>query len=311
MSGVVTLGETMGLFAAGGQGTAGDQFRLRIGGAESNVAIGLVRLGVPATWIGRVGADVAGDLITRELRAEGVQARSIVDASAPTGLMVKTRPYGSVTRVDYHRRGSAGSLLRSVDVDADLVRAADLLHITGITPALSASASAAVDYAVEVAVEAGIRISFDVNHRARLWADASYRDVYRRLAARADVLFAGDDEAGLLVSGLTPESLARGLADLGPAQVVIKRGAAGCVALIDGKLFEVPAIPVTAVDTVGAGDAFAAGYLAELLAGLAPAERLATATRAGAFACLGHGDWESLPGRADLELTGNGDPVVR
>ena len=311
MTGVVTLGETMGLFAAAGQGTAGDQFRLRIGGAESNVAIGLVRLGVAATWIGRVGADIAGDLVLRELRAEAVGARAIIDPSAPTGLMVKTRPYGSVTRVDYHRRASAGSLLGPEDVDADLVRAADLLHITGITPALSPSAAAAVDYAVEIAVGAGIRISFDVNHRARLWADDSYGDVYRRLAARADVLFAGDDEAALLVSGSTPAEQARRLADLGPAQVVIKRGAAGSVALIDGELFEVPAVPVTAVDTVGAGDAFAAGYLAELIAGLAPAARLATATRAGAFACLGHGDWESLPRRADLELAGTIDPVVR
>lgn len=311
MSGVVTLGETMGLFAAGGRGGAGDAFTLRIGGAESNVAIGLVRLGIPAAWIGRVGADVAGDLVARELRAEGVQYRRVTDTSAPTGLMVKTRPYGTTTRVDYHRRGSAGSMLAPEDVDADLVRAADLLHITGITPALSSSAAAAVDFAVDVAVSAGIRISFDVNHRARLWSDGSYRDVYRRLAAHADVLFAGDDEAALLVDGSTPEALARGLADLGPTQVVIKLGAAGSVSLIDGDLFDVPAVPIAAVDTVGAGDAFAAGYLAELLAGLPPAERLATATRAGAFACLGHGDWESLPHRADLDLTGDGDPVLR
>ena len=311
MTGVVTLGETMGLFSAGGQGTAGDQFQLRIGGAESNVAIGLVRLGVGATWIGRVGADVAGDLVLRELRAEAVEARAIIDPSAPTGLMVKTRPYGSVTRVDYHRRGSAGSLLGPADVDAELVRESDLLHITGITPALSPSAAAAIDYAVDVAVAAGIPVSFDVNHRAKLWSGREAAAVYRRLAARADVLFAGEDEGALLVDGSTPQELALRIADLGPAQVVIKRGAAGSVALIDGELFEVPAVPVAAVDTVGAGDAFAAGYLAELIAGLAPAERLATATRAGAFACLGHGDWESLPRRADLDLPGTIDPVLR
>lgn len=307
---VVTLGETMGLFTATDAGAR--DFRLGIGGAESNVAIGVVRLGGTATWMGRVGSDAAGDLVRRELRAEGVDARTVLDPGAPTGLMVKRRGAGGGTRVDYHRRGSAGSRLSPDDLDLDVIRAAGILHVTGITPALSASAAATVDAAIETARDAGVPVSFDVNHRERLWPGAEAAPVYRRLTARADVLLAGEDEARLLVEGDSPVELVRALAALGPATVLLKRGAAGCLALVDGDLLEVAAVPVEVVDTVGAGDAYAAGYLAELLAGVTPAERLRTAVRAGAFACLGPGDWESLPRRDELDALDPGaDPVRR
>ena len=101
------------------------------------------------------------------------------------------------------------------------------------------------------------------------------------------------------------------IAALGPTEVIIKLGADGCHALIDGRELRMPAIPITPIDTVGAGDAFVAGYLAELLADATPEARLATAVHAGAFACLGPGDWESLPTRDDLRGTAGSDPVAR
>ena len=108
-----------------------------------------------------------------------------------------------------------------------------------------------------------------------------------------------------------PLHLARAIAELGPSQVIVKLGASGCAAVIDGEELRVAAIPIIPLDTVGAGDAFVAGYLHELLNGSTPAARLETAVRAGAFACLGPGDWESLPTRADLALLDASDPVVR
>ena len=313
MTGVVTLGETMGLFAATSPGALAhvDGFRLAIGGAESNVAIGLARLGTPARWIGRVGADELGDLVRRELRAEGVDVVARTDPEAATGLMIKSARTPTLTRVRYYRAGSAGSRLSPDDIDAELIRGADVLHVTGITPALSASAAAAVDLALDLAEDAGIPVSFDVNHRSALWDVDRAAPVYRAIAARASIVFAGLDEAALLADGGTAGDLARGIAEHGPTQVVVKLGADGCHALIDGTEFDVPAIPVTPVDTVGAGDAFVAGYLAELLRGAEPLSRLAIAVRAGAFACLGPGDWESLPTRDDLRLLESGDPVAR
>ncbi|MGB3909925.1 MAG: sugar kinase [Pseudolysinimonas sp.] len=310
---VVTLGETMGLLRATSIGSLEhvSDFALHIGGAESNVAIGVARLGRPAVWIGRVGDDGIGRRVLRELRAEGVTVDAVVDPSARTGLMLKETPRSGSTRVLYYRAASAGSRLDVADVDLVAIAPAGVLHVTGITLALSASAEAAVFAAVDAAAAAGVPVSFDVNHRAALWADRDPRDLYRRVAERATVVFAGADEAELLVGAGSPEELAAGIADLGPAQAIVKLGEDGCVASIDGEAFSIPAEKITPLDTVGAGDAFVAGYLVALLDGLAPADRLQQGTRCGAFACLGPGDWESLPRRADLDAFDSGDPVIR
>jgi 2-dehydro-3-deoxygluconokinase len=312
--GVVTLGETMGLFTAteGGSLAQATGFRLSIGGAESNVAIGLARLGTPVTWIGRVGHDELGDRIRRELRAEGVTTSPVIDSAARTGLMLKSHPTPDRTRVAFYRAGSAGSRLSPEDVDARVIESADLLHVTGIAPALSASAASAVERAIELAVDAGVPVSFDVNHRSSLWSAADAAPVYRRIAARASIVFAGVEEARMLVGGEDPMDLAKELALLGPTQAIVKLGSDGCVASIGGTVHRADAIPVNAVDTIGAGDAFVAGYLSGLLIGSGPATRLATAVRCGAFACLGPGDWESFPTRDDLELLSHdADPVSR
>ena len=313
MSGVVTLGETMGLFAATAVGSLShvDAFRLGIGGAESNVAIGLARLGARATWIGRVGADEVGGLVRRELLAEGVDARVLVDDTAPTGIMVKSRRTASHSRVLYYRAGSAGSRLAASDLDEASIRDADILHVTGITPALSPTAAAAIDHAIDVAGNAGVPVSFDVNHRSALWSSERAGEVYRSIAARATIVFAGIDEARMLCAGESAVDLCEGIASLGATEVIVKLGSDGCTALIDGSSLHLPAVPVEVVDTVGAGDAFVAGYLAERLVGADALARLTTGVRAGAFACLGLGDWESLPTRADLETLTGHDPVAR
>jgi 2-dehydro-3-deoxygluconokinase len=317
--GVVTFGETMALFRStslGGLEQVSD-FQLGIGGAESNVAVGLARLGTPVTWVGRVGSDSLGRRISRELRAEGIDVRAIVDETAATGLMIKERRTSDTTRVIYYRAGSAGSRLAPEDIASTEIRRAQVLHLTGITPALSESSAAAVDAAIDIAVAAGVAVSFDVNHRAALWAGRDASAVYRAIAARSTIVFAGEHEAALLVPDVAgsvedrPHALARAISDLGPREVIIKRGGLGAIALVDGVAFTQEAITIRAVDTVGAGDAFVAGYLSEHLADLAAPERLATAVRTGAFACLSHGDWEGYPRRDELDLLEAIDPVTR
>ncbi|MBJ2120302.1 sugar kinase [Arthrobacter sp. MSA 4-2] len=313
-AGVVTFGETMALMRAQTPGPLAhaSELGLGIGGAESNVAIALARLGTPVSWFGRVGADSLGDLVVRELRAEGLEVRAIRDPAAPTGLMIKERRTQHNQKVWYYRAGSAGSRLGPADVPVEEIAAAGLLHVTGITPALSESAADAVDLAVQTARAAGVPVSFDVNYRGALWSPEAASPVLRGFAGRADILFAGDDEAALLVGPAEDlRELAGALAELGPSQVVVKRGAQGCVALVDGVYFEQAAVPVQPVDTVGAGDAFVAGYLAERLRGLAPQECLLTAVRTGAFACLVPGDWEGMPRRSELGLLEATEPVSR
>jgi 2-dehydro-3-deoxygluconokinase len=274
---------------------------LGVAGAESNVAIGARRLGSPAAWVGRVGDDELGELVVSRIRAEGVDVGGVVrDPGAPTSLMVKERRTAAMVRVLYYRRHGPGSRLEPGDLDPARVAAAGVLHVTGITPALSDSARATVEHAVELAREARVPVSFDLNYRSALWPPDRAAAVCRDLAARADLVFASDDEAELL--GLQGEAadLASGLADLGNGHAVVKLGERGAVAAVDGRVHVVDPVPVQAVDPVGAGDAFVAGYLAETLAGRPVPERLATAAACGAFAVTVPGDWEGLPSRDEL-----------
>jgi 2-dehydro-3-deoxygluconokinase len=310
---VVTLGETMALLSAPGIGLLrhATSLDLSCGGAESNLAIGVARLGHRAAWIGRIGADEFGALVRRTIAAEGVDCRAVVDPTAPTGLMVKSRRTQAVTQVNYYRSGSAGSRLAPDDVDPALIAAARLVHLTGITPALSPSARAAVRFAAATAREAGVPVSLALNYRRALWSPESAAAELTELVALADLVFASEQEAAMLVPGESAEGLAAGLAALGPGQVLVTRGAAGALAVVDGAVLATPAHPVAAVDPVGAGDAFAAGYLSALLDGEPSAGRLHRATLAGAFAVTVPGDWEGLPSRADLALLAAEESVLR
>ena len=317
MSGLVTLGEQMGQLSAEREGPlrAGSPAWVSVCGAEATVAIGVSRLGFPVTYLGRVGDDAFGLMGRTVLRAEGVDvSHLVVDPAAPTGLLVRTRRTADRTVVEYLRAGSAGSRLAPEDLDEDVVAAADLLHVTGITPALGPSAAAAVERAVAVAVAAGVPVSVDVNHRARLWASDD-PPWLRPLVSAADVLFGSRHELGLLAPGLDEDAptaeLLTAAAAHGPREVVLTQGAAGASSLVDGVLLSVEAHRVTAVDVVGAGDAFVAGYLAARLEGREPLERLRAGAVVGAFAVGSRGDWEGLPRRAELALFDHVDDVLR
>lgn len=299
---VVTFGEAMGLATNDALGPLATSraYTMSFGGAEANVAIALTRLGVDATWISRLGADPVGTFIARELRAEGVEVITSIDDDAPTGFMLKERRTSSMASVSFWRKGSAASKLLPEDVPGEALAAATLLHTTGIAFALSDQARDTAFDVLERAQSIGLAISFDVNHRSKLWNERDAAAVYERIIPSCSVVFAGDDEARMIVGDGEPIELAMRLRDLGAKDVVIKLGAQGCAALIDGIIHEMPARRVDVVDTVGAGDAFVAGYLAELATGAPAEQRLYTATATGAFACMNTGDWEGSPTRREL-----------
>jgi 2-dehydro-3-deoxygluconokinase len=313
--GLVTLGETLGLLVAEDVGllSLARGMRLSMGGAESNVAIGVARLGVAATWIGRLGDDPIGDLIERQLLAERVRCLAQRDPS-PTAIMLRERRTGTAARVSYYRHGSAGSHLQPADLPDGVVENAGLLHLSGITPALGPGPAETVREAMRRAQQAGVPISVDLNFRSRLWDATTAAPVFRELAAGADILFAGDDEARIALESdpsVGPEALADALSALGPSEVVIKLGRRGATARVDGEVIEVPAVPVRAVDTVGAGDAFVAGYLASRLLRRDARDRLSTAAIAGAFAVTVTGDWEAFPRPHEFTLLTAEEDVQR
>lgn len=311
---VVTLGETLALVEQSAPGVlrSGAHMTFRIGGAESNVAIGLARLDVSVCWTGRIGVDAFGEEIVRTLRGEGVHVQARRDEERHTGLMVKQRRTPDHQRITYYRAGSAGSALGPADLELAVIRAARVLHVTGITLAIGPSAAAALQYAVETAQDAGVLVSLDVNHRPSLWSEDTAASALSRLLPSVDILFAGLDEAALIL-GHTADAreAAQQLAARGVGEVVIKLGDQGAVAVAGNVEEAAPAVPVPVLDTVGAGDAFVAGYLAALLEHRPLSERLSRACAVGAFACTSLGDWEGAPTLADLELLTANEAVTR
>jgi 2-dehydro-3-deoxygluconokinase len=328
---VVTLGECMASFVARERGPMAEstEFRWTVAGAEANVAVGLVRLGVPAAYIGRVGADGPGTMIVRRLRGEGVDVdHLVVDPDTPTGVMIRELRDVGPSEVVYWRRGSAGSRLSVKDVGAAaaLIGRAAWLHVTGITPALAPGAAAAVDAAIERALEAGATVSLDVNLRRRLWSEAEARTALAPLAARCHVVLGSPDELAVLAvlagladdadpaAPLDPQVIADAVVGLGPRVVVVKLGPGGALERrresdhVNGT--SAPAYPVArVVDPVGAGDAFTAGYIATVLRGGSPAEALAAGNACGAAVVATLGDQAGLPTAAELRrLLEGGEP---
>jgi 2-dehydro-3-deoxygluconokinase len=320
MSRLLTIGETMGVAVTdtGDPLRTARSLRLSTAGAESTVAIGIRRLGHEAVWVGVVGDDELGARVLRDLAAEGVDVRCArTDPAHPTGFMIRELRTAEYTKVSYYRQQSAGSQLTAADVETAFESNPDidLVHLTGITPALAENCADAVRRAVRLARDEQIPVSFDVNYRSTLSGSSGVSAFVKELLPEITVLFVGDDELTLVAENPDAERAARELLTRGPAEVVVKQGANGALAAtIDGTAVSVvsqPALPVRVVDAIGAGDSFTAGYLAARCDGLPPAERLRWGTIAAACTVGTHGDWEGLPTRADLLRRGGASTVVR
>jgi 2-dehydro-3-deoxygluconokinase len=268
---LLAVGETMAMVTPvlAAPVTDADAFLLDAGGAESNVAAHVAALGHTAVWFSRLGADALGRRIARQLAARRVDvSRVAFDEIHPTGLYVKDPGNGVV----YYRRGSAASHLSETDAEGVSLDGVDLLHVSGITAAISASASSFLSRVIARAREHGVPVSFDVNHRAQLWDAATAAPVLHELARTADIVLVGRDEAETLWGIATASDVRALLPDV--AELIVKDSGIGATAFVSGdEVFE-PALVVEVVEPVGAGDAFAGGYLAGYLSGTPVAGRL-------------------------------------
>jgi 2-dehydro-3-deoxygluconokinase len=302
---LTTIGETMlRLSVPLGRRLADSRsLDLEIGGAESNVCVALSRLRRRCGWISRLPDQALGDAVLRSLRADGVDVAAVRQVPGER-LGTYFIEYGSQPRniqVIYDRANSAAANLQPADIDWDYLLDTRILHLTGITAALSANCYAVVAEAVRRARAAGVMLSFDVNYRSKLWDAKRAGEQLRPLIAEADLLFCKSADASLLFgcSG-EPEAQMQALQQLTRAQAICctfgERGAA----LLQGESFvQQPAVPVQIVDRIGSGDAFAAGVLdgmldADLAQGLKRGVALA------AIALSQHGD-RVLTTRSELE----------
>ena len=275
-NGLLAIGETMAMVAShtGESLAEAEHFRLDAGGTESNVAAHVAALGHPAIWFSRLGDDALGRRVIGQLARRGVDIASVLFAPAhPTGMYFKDPGHG----VQYYRTGSAASQLAPHHADFFDFEGVRVLHVSGITAALSVSAAQFLDRAISRAHDAGVLVSFDVNYRAALWSTGSAAAPLAALVRRADLVFIGRDEAETLW-GTADAAAIRAMFAQAP-ELVIKDGSIGATTYFGTtEVFE-PSLVVEVVDVVGAGDAFAGGYLAALLDDPADSSASAIAAR--------------------------------
>lgn len=307
---VVTLGEALVLMAADQPGPLAtvQSFTAYTAGAETNVAVGLARLGLRVGWASRLGDDAYGHQLLQAFTREGIDCQQVAMVPGErTGFMYKGRvDDGSDPPIDYHRQGSAASQMRPQDLDMNWFAHARHLHVTGVFPALSNSTLAATRLSMQTMREQGRTISFDPNVRAALWPDAArMRDTLNDLAAQADWVLPGLEEGRQLTGQHTPEAIAHFYAQAGASHVVVKLGADGAYYQGPDAQGYVSAYPVThVVDTVGAGDAFAVGVISGLLEQLPLPKAVQRAAWMGARAVQVRGDTEGLPTSEALQAEG-------
>ncbi|WP_268874388.1 sugar kinase [Tersicoccus phoenicis] len=222
---LIALGESMVMITpAGAESLASaDELRLHVGGAESNVASHTAALGVYSAWVSAVGADVLGDRVRGSVARHGVDVGWVrTDPDASTGVYFKDPGRG----VLYYRYGSAASRMGPPSVENVPLEDAVVVHISGITPALSPSCAALVDAVIDRVAASDATLSFDVNHRAALWRPGEAAAVLLGLARRADIVFVGLDEATTLWGCELADEVRRLIPQ--PPTLVVKDGAGGC-----------------------------------------------------------------------------------
>lgn len=304
---VVTFGEAMGLFIANEEGLLENvsTFSRATAGAELNVATGLARLGHRVGYVSRFGDDSIGRALLAAIAHEGIDSSHIaIDRAHPTGFMFKSRVTdGSDPAIEYFRRGSAASHLSVDDFAIDYCGGARVVHLTGISPALSPSVRELVFHAADTMRSLKRFVSFDPNLRPRLWAsEAEMVACLNQLASKADLVLPGVAEGRILTGHDAPEDIVRFYLDLGARAVVVKLGPAGACFGTAAGIQRVAGAPVArVVDTVGAGDGFAVGVLSGLLDGRDLAAAVAVGNAIGARVVQFPGDCDGLPTRAELD----------
>lgn len=315
---LATLGEVMIRLSPRGQGRLeqADSLDVMVGGTEGNVAVGVARLGLRAAWISKLPADPFGRRVDGELRRHGVDTSRVVWVPEGRGRVgVYFFEHGAPPRqsqVIYYRAGSTVTTLEEWEVDWVFLASARVIHLTGITPALGPRPRALVLRAAREAKAAGRLLSFDLNYRARLWEPGQAREMAEALFPQVDVAFASQEDArGVFGLEGEPETVAEALRDRYRLPLVILTlGARGSVAVADGLYRPSRQFPAQVVDPLGAGDAFAAGFLTGFLAGgiqqgldLGTALAAAKVTTPGDFALFSREEIERMlkPGGPDVQ----------
>lgn len=296
---VVTMGESMVLLVPNSPGPLRyiENFQRRLGGAESNVAISLARLGHNVGWVSKLGNDEFGLYIRNLIRGEGVDTSQVIfDDHNPTGVFFKERAIGQDPNIYYYRHQSAASTINPEYIDNEFFQRAKYIHLTGITTALSPSCNHAVRHVIKLAKKSEQCVVFDPNIRLKLWSEEEARKELVDIAKDCDIVMPGIDEGQLLTGEETPEAVSQFFLDQGSKLVIVKLGADGAYFATKEESSYVPGVKVeNVVDTVGAGDGFAAGVISGLLREWSYFDSVKLGNQIGASALSVEGDFEGYP----------------
>lgn len=302
---MITIGETMVSLVSREHKRLqyGPALGMYIAGAESNTAIGVRKLGHSATFITRIGDDSLGQFILRMIRAEGVDTSYVkVDPEYPTGIMYKEALPNNKTAVHYYRENSAASRLNISDIPKETITKAKIIHLTGITPVLSESCRQMVFDVMDIAVSGGCAISFDPNIRKKLWKNHDHSPLMKELISRSSYVLIGLKEASELYGTDDVKRLSDLIFSSGMVQfIAIKNGSKGAWVCDHFQQLIIPPVPCNSIDSVGAGDAFNAGFLTGVLEKRPLEECGSIGAIAGALATETKGDIEGLPSRQDIQ----------
>jgi 2-dehydro-3-deoxygluconokinase len=268
------------------------------GGDTSNAAIAAARSGASVGYITGIGADAFGEDFLALWRAEGVDTATVrIDAAAHTGIYFVTHT-AKGHAFTYFRAGSAASRMAPATMPEVAIRAAKVLHLSGISQAISGSAADAGFHAMAAARAAGVRVSYDTNLRLRLWAIERARAVIHAAIAMADIALPSLDDAVALTGLEKPDAIADFYLRLGAPLVALKLGKDGVLLTDAHARHRIAPHQVQAVDATGAGDTFAGAFLARLVAGDAPHDAAIYANAAAALATTGYGAVAPIPREA-------------
>jgi 2-dehydro-3-deoxygluconokinase len=296
---VITIGDAMIAMCPKQKGPIMfcNTFERKLGGAELNVVIGCARLGLKSGWISRLGNDDFGKYIVKTVRGEGVDISEVklVD-EYPTSVYFREVLSDGSSRSFYYREKSPTSTMKSEELNEEYIKQAKVLHITGVFPSITKNNQEIILEAVKLAKKHNLVVSFDPNIRLKMWTKEEAKAYIEKLLPNVDILLIGDEEIEILLGDITIEDAIKTFHGYGIEKVIVKKGAKGALGSDGKNVYEVDAIkPKALVDTVGAGDGFAAGFLTSLVQGKSLEECVKFANAVGSLVVGVEGDNEGLP----------------
>ena len=297
MPDLYTFGEAMALFLASDTDSVltARTYTRSTAGAEGNVAVGVTRLGLSAHFFTLMGNDQLGSAVLADFAAEGVDVSGVKRVDSFSSAMIRNPGTTAPVEASYLRKGAAASLMTPADLDQQVIAQSRWLHATGITCAISTNAAETVSAGLESARKHGIKKSFDLNIRRKLWSEEEARAVLEPIARDVDLLIGGEDEYCAIFGTSDGQEALRIAASRNNSVAIMTKGPEQLTYAVGGALTTIHPPQVKSVDPVGSGDAFTSGVISGLLAGLTVSDAIAQGTISGARVASQFGDWAGLP----------------